>query len=176
MTSSGDNQWLPLAPGPVSLSYPVESISFFKFEIPWDSSLHNSKHLDRVTYPGDLISIQLYVTLQLEGFEQAVSLQKELLVAIYNRASKTTPSRSIWSQLFSNKTPDNPDMNQCSGVYELLITPIRNNEEEENAAAAYVRGEENIKDWRPRSSSLIEEHFKKQNKLLYIQEVQKNSN
>ena len=47
MTSSGDNQWLPLAPGQIHLSHPVESISFFKFEIPWDSSLHNSKHLDR---------------------------------------------------------------------------------------------------------------------------------
>jgi hypothetical protein len=30
---------------------------------------------------------------QLEGFEQTVSLQKELHVAIYNRASKTVPSR-----------------------------------------------------------------------------------
>jgi hypothetical protein len=47
MTSPGDKQWLALAPGQLSVSHPVESISFFKFEIPWDSSLHNSKHLDR---------------------------------------------------------------------------------------------------------------------------------
>ena len=47
MTSSGDNEWLSLAPGQLHLSHPVESISFFKFEIPWDSSLHNSRHLDR---------------------------------------------------------------------------------------------------------------------------------
>ena len=44
-------------------------------------------------------------------------------------------------------------------------------EERENVAVAYVRGEENLKNWRPRSSSLIEEHLKNQNKLLYIQEV-----
>jgi hypothetical protein len=44
-------------------------------------------------------------------------------------------------------------------------------EERENAAVAYVRGEENLNNWRPRSSSLIEEHFKNQSKLLYIQEV-----
>ena len=36
---------------------------------------------------------------------------------------------------------------------------------------AYVRGEENLKDWRPRSSSLIDEHFKHQTKLGYIQQV-----
>ena len=35
----------------------------------------------------------LFFSFKLEGFEQTVSLHKELHVAVYNRASKTTPSR-----------------------------------------------------------------------------------
>lgn len=58
--------------------------------------------------------------------------------------------------------------------YKTIVLPILFLEEGDNAMfAAYVRGEENIIDWRPRSSSLIEEHFRNQKKLLYIQEVGK---
>ena len=44
-------------------------------------------------------------------------------------------------------------------------------DESEIGLDAYVRGEENLTNWRARSWSLIEEHYKNQNKLLYIQEV-----
>ncbi|XP_046845010.1 kinesin-like protein unc-104 isoform X2 [Xenia sp. Carnegie-2017] len=109
-TSSGNNSWVRLVPGQLILSHPIDTISFVKFEFPWDSSLHNSRHLDRVTYPGDLISLTLYISLELDGFDRTVSLQKRCYIAIYDRDSKTVPSRSIWAQLFSSKSTENPEM------------------------------------------------------------------
>ena len=46
-TSSGNNSWVRLVPGRLILSHPIDTISFVKFEFPWDSSIHNSRHLDR---------------------------------------------------------------------------------------------------------------------------------
>ncbi|XP_055694171.1 kinesin-like protein unc-104 isoform X11 [Lutzomyia longipalpis] len=164
---------LGLFPGEV-LDVPGDDRSFFRFEAAWDSSLHNSTLLNRVTQAGETIYITLSAYLELDNCARPAIVTKDLSMIIYGRDARTGP-RSL-KHLFSGQYR-NPEANRLSGVYELSLRRAseagvqRRQRRVLDTSSTYVRGEENLHGWRPRGDSLIFDHQWELEKLTRLEEV-----
>lgn len=115
----------------------------FRFEAAWDSSLHNSPLLNRVSSGEQIfmtisayLEVNIYLSacfrtiirllleknnplnLQLENCGRPAIVTKDLSMVIYGRDARTAP-RSL-KHLFSG-TYRNMEANRLSGVYELVL-------------------------------------------------------
>ncbi|XP_055599923.1 kinesin-like protein unc-104 isoform X2 [Uranotaenia lowii] len=164
---------LGLFPGEM-LEVPGDDRSFYRFEAAWDSSLHNSTLLNRVTQTGEQIFITLSAYLELENCARPAIITKDLSMIIYGRDARTGP-RSL-KHLFSGQYR-NPEANRLSGVYELSLRRAseagvqRRQRRVLDTSSTYVRGEENLHGWRPRGDSLIFDHQWELEKLTRLEEV-----
>ncbi|KAM8713571.1 hypothetical protein ACLKA7_013833 [Drosophila subpalustris] len=164
---------LGLFPGEI-LEVPGDDRSFYRFEAAWDSSLHNSLLLNRVSQGGETIYITLSAYLELENCARPAIITKDLSMVIYGRDARTGP-RSL-KHLFSGQYR-NPEANRLSGVYELSLRRAseagvqRRQRRVLDTSSTYVRGEENLHGWRPRGDSLIFDHQWELEKLTRLEEV-----
>ncbi|KAJ1373413.1 hypothetical protein KIN20_035803 [Parelaphostrongylus tenuis] len=152
--------------------------SFFQFEAAWDSSLHNSPLLNRVSNYGDQIYMTLSAYMELEGCTQPAVITKDLCVLIYARDSKISAASRFCRSLIGGISKS-PEMNRVPGVYQLCLKnacdsgAIRRQRRVLDTSSAYVRGEENLGQWRPRGDSLIFEHQWELEKLTRLQQVER---
>ncbi|XP_012646884.2 kinesin-like protein KIF1B isoform X7 [Microcebus murinus] len=157
------------------------SRTFYRFEAVWDSSLHNSLLLNRVTPYGEKIYMTLSAYLELDHCIQPAVITKDVCMVFYSRDAKITPPRSLRS-LFGSGYSKSPDSNRVTGIYELSLCKMadtgspgmqRRRRKVLDTSVAYVRGEENLAGWRPRGDSLILEHQWELEKLELLHEVEK---
>ncbi|XP_028848827.1 kinesin-like protein KIF1B isoform X24 [Denticeps clupeoides] len=155
--------------------------TFYRFEAVWDSSLHNSLLLNRVTPYGEKIYMTLSAYLELDHCIQPAIITKDICMVFYSRDAKISPPRSLRS-LFGTGYSKTPDCNRVTGVYELSLCKMsdtgspgmqRRRRKVLDTSVAYVRGEENLAGWRPRGDSLILEHQWELEKLEQLHEVEK---
>ncbi|XP_067315683.1 kinesin-like protein KIF1A isoform X4 [Pseudorasbora parva] len=164
-----------------SISLGTNPRTFFRFDAAWDSSMHNSLLLNRVTPYGEKIYMTLSAYLEMENCTQPTVITKDLCMVFYSRDAKLPASRSI-RNLFSSGTLRPSEGNRVTGVYELSLCHLadagspgmqRRRRRVLDTSVAYVRGEENLAGWRPRSDSLILDHQWELEKLSLLQEVEK---
>ncbi|XP_056102271.1 kinesin-like protein KIF1A isoform X25 [Rhinichthys klamathensis goyatoka] len=164
-----------------SISLGTDSRTFFRFDAAWDSSMHNSLLLNRVTPYGEKIYMTLSAYLEMKNCTQPTVITKDLCMVFYSRDAKLPASRSI-RNLFSSGTLRPSEGNRVTGVYELSLCHLadagspgmqRRRRRVLDTSVAYVRGEENLAGWRPRSDSLILDHQWELEKLSLLQEVEK---
>uniref|UniRef100_A0A8C3W2H7 plus-end-directed kinesin ATPase n=1 Tax=Catagonus wagneri TaxID=51154 RepID=A0A8C3W2H7_9CETA len=157
------------------------SRTFYRFEAVWDSSLHNSLLLNRVTPYGEKIYMTLSAYLELDHCIQPAVITKDVCMVFYSRDAKVSPPRSLRS-LFGSGYSKSPDSNRVTGIYELSLCKMadtgspgmqRRRRKILDTSVAYVRGEENLAGWRPRGDSLILEHQWELEKLELLHEVEK---
>uniref|UniRef100_A0A674J2D1 plus-end-directed kinesin ATPase n=1 Tax=Terrapene triunguis TaxID=2587831 RepID=A0A674J2D1_9SAUR len=157
------------------------SRTFYQFEAAWDSSMHNSLLLNRVTPYREKIFITLSAYIEMENCTQPAVITKDFCMVFYSRDAKLPASRSIRNLFGSGKDPDLL-INRVTGVYELSLCRVadagspgmqRRRRRVLDTSVAYVRGEENLAGWRPRSDSLILDHQWELEKLSLLQEVEK---
>ncbi|XP_058530930.1 kinesin-like protein KIF1B isoform X4 [Ochotona princeps] len=157
------------------------SRTFYRFEAVWDSSLHNSLLLNRVTPYGEKIYMTLSAYLELDHCIQPAVVTKDVCMVFYSRDARISPPRSLRS-LFGSGYSKSPDSNRVTGIYELSLCKIadtgspgmqRRRRKVLDTSVAYVRGEENLAGWRPRGDSLILEHQWELEKLELLHEVEK---
>eukprot|EP00070_Physeter_catodon_P036762 XP_028343656.1 kinesin-like protein KIF1B isoform X9 [Physeter catodon] len=157
------------------------SRTFYRFEAVWDSSLHNSLLLNRVTPYGEKIYMTLSAYLELDHCIQPAVITKDVCMVFYSRDAKISPPRSLRS-LFGSGYSKSPDSNRVTGIYELSLCKTadtgspgmqRRRRKVLDTSVAYVRGEENLAGWRPRGDSLILEHQWGLEKLELLHEVEK---
>ncbi|XP_047669900.1 kinesin-like protein KIF1A isoform X13 [Tachysurus fulvidraco] len=155
--------------------------TFYRFEAAWDSSMHNSLLLNRVTPYGEKIYMTLSAYLEMENCTQPTVITKDFSMVFYSRDAKLSASRSI-RNLFSSGSLRPCEGNRITGVYELSLCHLadagspgmqRRRRRVLDTSVAYVRGEENLAGWRPRSDSLILDHQWELEKLSLLQEVEK---
>ncbi|CAJ0566193.1 unnamed protein product, partial [Mesorhabditis spiculigera] len=183
---------LGLFPG-TYLEFAHDDRTFFQFEAAWDSSLHNSPLLNRVSNYGD----QIYMTLsaymevslplapkkflKVEGCCQPAVITKDLCLLIYARDSKISAASRFCRSLIGGISKA-PSMNRVPGVYEIAVKDasdsgspgaVRRQRRVLDTSSAYVRGEENLGQWRPRGDSLIFEHQWELEKLARLQQVER---
>ncbi|XP_024129485.1 kinesin-like protein KIF1A [Oryzias melastigma] len=164
-----------------NVSLGVDHRTFYRFESAWDSSMHNSLLLNRVTPYGEKIYITLSAYLEMENCTQPTVITKDFCVVFYSRDAKLPASRSI-RNLFSTGCLRPSESNRVTGVYEVTLCYVADNGSPGmqrrrrrvlDTSVAYVRGEENLAGWRPRSDSLILDHQWELEKLSLLQEVEK---
>ncbi|XP_075762879.1 kinesin-like protein KIF1B isoform X13 [Pelodiscus sinensis] len=155
--------------------------TFYRFEAVWDSSLHNSLLLNRVTPYREKIYMTLSAYLELDHCIQPAVITKDVCMVFYSRDAKISPPRSLRS-LFGSGYSKSPDSNRVTGIYELSLCKMadtgspgmqRRRRKVLDTSVAYVRGEENLAGWRPRGDSLILEHQWELEKLEQLHEVEK---
>ncbi|KAK2505064.1 hypothetical protein MC885_004741 [Smutsia gigantea] len=138
--------------------------TFYQFEAAWDSSMHNTLLLNRM-----------------ENCTQPAVVTKDVCMVFYSRDAKLPASRSI-RNLFGSGSLRASESNRVTGVYELSLCHVadagspgmqRRRRRVLDTSVAYVRGEENLAGWRPRSDSLILDHQWELEKLSLLQEVEK---
>ncbi|XP_069774568.1 kinesin-like protein KIF1B isoform X6 [Narcine bancroftii] len=154
---------------------------FYRFEAVWDSSLHNSLLLNRVTPYGERIYMTLSAYLELDHCIQPAVITKDICMVFFSRDAKISPPRSL-RNLFGSGYAKTPDCNRVSGIYELSLCKMadtgspgmqRRRRKILDTSVAYVRGEENLAGWRPRGDSLILEHQWELEKLDLLHEVER---
>ncbi|XP_017795607.1 PREDICTED: kinesin-like protein unc-104 isoform X4 [Habropoda laboriosa] len=169
---------LGLFPGEY-LEIPGDDRCMFRFEAAWDSSLHNSTLLNRVTAYGEQIFMTISAYLELENCGRPAIITKDLSMIIYGRDARVGP-RSL-KHLFSGSYR-NQEANRLSGVYELVLRRSseagspgvqRRQRRVLDTSSTYVRGEENLHGWRPRGDSLIFDHQWELEKLTRLEEVER---
>ncbi|XP_037538187.1 kinesin-like protein KIF1A [Nematolebias whitei] len=164
-----------------NVSLGVDHRTFYRFEAAWDSSMHNSLLLNRVTPYGEKIYITLSTYLEMENCTQPTVITKDFCMVFYSRDMKLPASRSI-RNFFSTGCLRPSESNRVTGVYEITLCHVADNGSPGmqrrrrrvlDTSVAYVRGEENLAGWRPRSDSLILDHQWELEKLSLLQEVEK---
>ncbi|XP_037705098.1 kinesin-like protein KIF1A isoform X17 [Choloepus didactylus] len=155
--------------------------TFYQFEAAWDSSMHNSLLLNRVTPYREKIYMTLSAYIEMEGCTQPAVISKDFCMVFHSRDAKLPASRSI-RNLFGSGSLRASESNRVTGVYELSLCHVadagspgmqRRRRRVLDTSVAYVRGEENLAGWRPRSDSLILDHQWELEKLSLLQEVEK---
>nr|AAH62891.1 Kif1a protein [Mus musculus] len=155
--------------------------TFYQFEAAWDSSMHNSLLLNRVTPYREKIYMTLSAYIEMENCTQLAVITKDFCMVFYSRDAKLPASRSI-RNLFGSGSLRATEGNRVTGVYELSLCHVadagspgmqRRRRRVLDTSVAYVRGEENLAGWRPRSDSLILDHQWELEKLSLLQEVEK---
>lgn len=170
--------------------------TFYHFEAAWDSSLHNSLLLNRCTSSGNSVYLTISSYLEIENSFQPAIITKDLCLVLYPRGGDSASRiRSSLKNFFSATNPiissmnetSNEHANRVSAVYELKLrraTPMnivpqdssginsdmqRRQRKVVDTSKIYVRGEEMLQGWRPRSDSLILEHQQDLEKLYKIE-------
>ncbi|KAK6629953.1 hypothetical protein RUM43_003774 [Polyplax serrata] len=150
----------------------------FRFEAAWDSSLHNSPLLNRVTAYGEHIYMTLSAYVEIENCGRPAIITKDLSMVLYGRDARAAP-RSL-KHLFTGGYR-NSEANRLSGVYEIVLRRAsegspgvqRRQRRVLDTSSTYVRGEENLHGWRPRGDSLIFDHQWELEKLTRLEEVER---
>ncbi|KAI8517100.1 Kinesin-like protein kif1b [Branchiostoma belcheri] len=178
--------------------YPPHDLRvFYQFEAAWDSSLHNSKLLNRVTPYREKVYMTVSAYIELDNCAQPACITKDLCLTIHSRDARLSQPRSLRS-LFGSGYYRSPDSNRVSSVYELSLkhsspegSPVidsfvlvrrmycylcgvqRRRRRVLDTSTTYVRGEENLAGWRPRGDSLIFEHQWELEKLTRLEQVER---
>ncbi|XP_034511462.1 kinesin-like protein KIF1A isoform X21 [Ailuropoda melanoleuca] len=164
-----------------SVSFGNDARTFYQFEAAWDSSMHNSLLLNRVTPYREKIYMTLSAYIEMENCTQPAVITKDFCMVFHSRDAKLPASRSI-RNLFGSGSLRASESNRVTGVYELSLCHVadagspgmqRRRRRVLDTSVAYVRGEENLAGWRPRSDSLILDHQWELEKLSLLQEVEK---
>ncbi|XP_038222793.1 kinesin-like protein unc-104 isoform X5 [Zerene cesonia] len=140
----------------------LDDRAVFRFEAAWDSSLHGSPLLNRVSANGEVVYITLSAYLEIENCGRPAIVTKDLSVVVVGREART--GRSLRRALFGSKAAR---ADRLTGVYELSLHRAlepgvqRRQRRVLDTSGTYVRGEENLHGWRPRGDSLIFDHQKR---------------
>jgi len=174
---------------------PNDDRTFFRFEVAWDSSLHNSALLNRITPPKDWIYVTITSYIEVENCMEPACITKDLNLIFYPRDAKISAPRSL-KTFFTGYNPKAIDSNKVSALYHLTIKQgvdasspgyrikrilrfvgaKRRSGTVIDTSSSYVRGEEMLQGWRPRSDSLIFEHQWELERIARIEHVEKTKN
>ncbi|XP_033642140.1 kinesin-like protein KIF1A isoform X2 [Asterias rubens] len=101
------------------IQQPGDDRTCFRFEAAWDTSLHNSVLLNRMTPYGERVYLTLSAYLELDNCTQSACITKDVCLQMYERDARISPARSLRSLFGSGyyKAEDS----RVTGVYELSL-------------------------------------------------------
>ncbi|KAF9561655.1 kinesin-like protein Klp8 [Mortierella alpina] len=153
---------LNIVPGQ-KVEYPTDGTSVLVIQASWDSSLHDSLFLNRVTAANTRILLTLTWSVEAERCLDPVCFQMDLAAQIQDRESRGSPHYTPYRLVpafFQQSTPR--VLKKVSGLFLLTLRPIVAKKASElwrlNSAGKYLRGEGFLAGvWRPRGVSLLNE-------------------
>jgi kinesin family member 1 len=123
----------------------------------WDSSIHNSVLLNRVTPPNQRVLLQVSWTIAVESCADPVQFSMDMAVTMQTRDARP-PSRLL-ALLSSTRI-----LSKTSNVFRVRLSPPLTRSPKDlwrlDTSEKYVRGEEILGSWRPRGIAVVEDHTK----------------
>ncbi|KAG0055319.1 kinesin-like protein Klp8 [Gryganskiella cystojenkinii] len=150
-----DDITLNIVPGQ-KVEYPKDGTSELTVHASWDSTLHESLFLNRVTASGTRVIMTLTWFVEAsERCKDPICFHMDISAQIQDREARA-PSK-LTSFLASTRF-----LSRVSGLFLLTLKPIVTKKASElwrlNTAGQYVRGEEFLAGWKPRGVSLLEDY------------------
>ncbi|KAH9894077.1 kinesin-domain-containing protein [Cubamyces lactineus] len=137
------------------IEYKPDGTGSITAEALWDSSVHNSILLNRVTGSGQRIFLQLTWSVAVDTCADPVQFSMDTAVTIQTRDARP-PSR-LTSLFGSTKV-----LPKTSTLFSVRLTPPLTRSPKDlwrlDTAEKYVRGEETLGVWRPRGVSVVEDY------------------
>ncbi|KAF9123040.1 kinesin-like protein Klp8 [Mortierella sp. GBA39] len=164
-SQSREDVTLSLVPGQ-KVEYPTDGTSLLSVQASWDSTLHESLFLNRVTGANMRVLLTLTWFVEAERCMDPVCFRMDIAAQIQDREARTSvpahsPYRLMSSLSFlAGGGSSKVVKKKASGLFLLSLRPIVAKKASElwrmNTAAKYVRGEEFLAGvWRPRGVSLV---------------------
>lgn len=124
-------------------------------EVLWDSSVHDSILLNRVTGASQKVMVQLIWFVAVETCAEPVQFSTDIAITIQTRDARP-PSR-LMTFLGSTKI-----LSKTSTVFHVRLTPPLTRSAKDlwrlDTAEKYVRGEETLGSWKPRGITAVEDY------------------
>ncbi|BGP14893.1 hypothetical protein JCM10213v2_002848 [Rhodosporidiobolus nylandii] len=121
----------------------------------WDSSVHDSPHLNRTTPSGSRALLALKFEVDVAGCSAPVLFSMDIAVTMASRDAR--PPSKLLSLLSSNRLSS-----RISSVFAVRLLPTKTRKPGDiwrlDTADAFVRGEETLAGWKPRGLSLVRDH------------------
>jgi kinesin family protein 1 len=144
---------LPLLQGQV-VEFKPDGTGTLSAEALWDSSVHGSILLNRVTTANQRILIQLHWAVTIETCSDPVQFATDVAVNMQTRDAR--PPSKLMSFLGSHKI-----LNKTSMLFSIRLSPPLTRSPKDlwrlDTSEKYVRGEELLGGWKPRGISVIED-------------------
>ncbi|KAI9481059.1 MAG: hypothetical protein EXX96DRAFT_482414 [Benjaminiella poitrasii] len=151
----------------------------------WDSSLHDSVFLNRITATGQYIRLTMSWKVSTEKCTAPLQFHMDIAVLIHGRDSTMYTPSSSSSMLFrqfllggSDSAGSNANkkvVRKASGMFTVQLKPPLTRHVRElwrlNTSNKYVRGEEFIGSWKPRGVLLITEYREARRRMLHRETV-----
>jgi len=132
--------------------YANDGIATLSFAAAWDSSVHDSPHLNRSTPSGSRALIRLSFEVDVAGCTSPVPFSMDVAVTISSRDSRS-PSKLL--TLFNSTKL----LSRVSAVFSVVLRPHTTRKPGDvwrlDTSETYVRGEELLAGWKPRGLSLV---------------------
>lgn len=124
-------------------------------EALWDSSVHDSVLLNRVTAANQRVLLQIHWAIAVESCSQPVQFNMDIAVTMQTRDA-SPPSRFM---TFFGSTKI---LHKTSTVFDVRLSPPLTRSPKDlwrlDTSEKYVRGEETLGVWKPRGISVVEDY------------------
>ncbi|TKY87059.1 hypothetical protein EX895_003736 [Sporisorium graminicola] len=141
----------------------------------WDSSVHDSLHLNRTTASGHRVLMRLTFQVEVDRCAAPVSFSMDLAVSINARDAKP-PGRLM--SFIESATSGARTLTKTSAIFSVKLVPPMTKKTADlwrlDTAKKYVRGQEALKGWKARGVSLVQDHealVRKEAKLAEVEGV-----
>lgn len=135
----------------------------------WDSSLHNSLLLDRVT--ADKYRVQMTVSWEISSEKLAEPMKFSMKVCCQILSRSFVRQTSMFSALWQNVRI----VHSSTGIFTLQMRPAPIKRVGDlwrmNSQHDYVKGEENLAAWTPRGVSLVADYISSRKKRRMVSEI-----
>ena len=123
----------------------------------WDSSVHDSSLLNRVTASNHRVLLQIHWYVSVETCSDPIQFSMDFAVAMFTRDA--SPPSKLMSFFGTSKV-----LTKTSSVFVVKMMPPLTRSPEDlwrlDTSEKYVRGEEALGTWQPRGISVVEDHEK----------------
>ncbi|KAK0720796.1 hypothetical protein B0H67DRAFT_644004 [Lasiosphaeris hirsuta] len=135
----------------------------------WDSSLHNSLLLDRVT--ADKYRVQMTVSWEISSEKLAEPMKFSMNVCCQIMSRSFIRQTSMFSSLWQNVRI----VHSSTGIFTLQMRPASIKRVGDlwrmSSQYDYVKGEENLTSWTPRGVSLVADYISSRKKKRIVSEI-----
>jgi kinesin family protein 1 len=150
------------------VDYHQDGTSTIDAQGAWDSSLHEAVFLNQITAAGHQVQLTLNWEIDADKCHKPLQFSTNIFVQIQGRdASNPSKFRSLI-------TPTRITT-KVTSVYVVQLRPPLSRKIDDlwrnNNSNGYVRGEEFLGNWKPRSMSIVREYQKTSNFLKHMREV-----
>ncbi|BGP23699.1 hypothetical protein JCM10295v2_002600 [Rhodotorula toruloides] len=132
-----------------------DGTSILSFAAAWDSSVHDSPHLNRTTPQGSRALVRLSFDIEVSGCSSPIAFSTDFAVTIAGRDAR--PPSKLLSLFNSNR-----QASRIAAVFAVNLRPYKTRKASDvwrlDTSDIFVRGEELLAGWRPRGLTLIRDY------------------